>query len=249
VPLTRILIGIAAFARGLEAWRVLWRVLDPEVLRFPLIPWLPRLPQFAVPVLITAWLVLATAFTLGYRTRAAGTALALIMGYTLLLDQQSYSNHLYLLVLITGIIALAPNPAVLLRYQLSVVYGFSALWKCNAYYVSGAVIAAHLIPTLERWRQVEYMAPLAVTSLFAEVFLAIAFWTPRYRPLAWLVGLGLHVGCVFILAPGYQLQIAVFALEMVALYTAFGPPPYRVFQWAAALRLVHGSSHTRIREL
>jgi hypothetical protein len=70
------------------------------------------------------------------------------------------------------------------------------------------------------------MAPLAVASLLVEVFLAIAFWVPRWRPVAWIVGLTLHIGCIFILAPGYHTQIAVFALEMIALYTAFGPPPF-----------------------
>jgi uncharacterized membrane protein len=238
VPLTRILIGIAALVRGLEAGRVLWRVLDPEVLRLPIISWLPRPPQLAVPLLVLVWLALAAAFTLGHRTRVTGTALAILMGYTLLLDQQTYSNHLYLLLLIVGVLALAPNAPQLLRWQLSMVYGFSALWKCNAYYLSGAVIAAHLIPPLQQWRQFEYMAPLAIASVFLEVFLAIAFWSPRWRPVAWVVGLSLHIGCVLILAPGYQVQIAVFALEMIALYTAFGPPPFRVFRpnFAAHLR-------------
>jgi hypothetical protein len=230
VPLTRVIIGIAALVRGLEAGRVLWRVLDPQVLHLPLVSWLPQPPQAAVPLLVLAWVALAVAFTLGYRTRLAGTGLAVLMFYTLILDQQTYSNHLYLLILIVAVVALAPDPAFLLRWQLSIVYGFSALWKCNAYYLSGAVIAAHLIPPLEPWRKFEYMAPLAAASLFVEVFLAIAFWSPRYRPVAWVVGLALHLGCVAILAPGYQLQIAVFALEMIALYTAFGPPPLRVFR-------------------
>jgi HTTM domain len=226
VQIARILIGIAALVRGLEAGRVLWHVLDPQVLRFPILSWLPRLPQLLLPGLILAWLVLAAAFTLGYRARVTGSALALLMGYTLLLDQQSYSNHLYLLVILVGVVALAENPSPFLRCQLSVVYGFSALWKCNAYYLPGTVIAAHLVPSLTRWRTFEYMAPLAAASLFVEVFLAIAFWVPRWRPAAWIVGLTLHIGCIFILAPGYHIQIAVFALEMIALYTAFGPPPF-----------------------
>jgi len=231
VQITRILIGIAALVRGLEAGRVLWRVLDPHVLSFPLISWLPRPTQAALAALIVVWLGLALAFTLGYRTRVTGTLLALIMGYTLLIDQQSYSNHLYLLVLLVGIVALAPSPSPLLRCQLSVVYGFSALWKCNAYYLSGVVIGVHLIPSLSRWRQFEYLAPLAAASVFAEVFLAIAFWSTRWRPTAWVVGVLLHVGCIAILAPGYHVQIAVFTLEMIALYTAFGPPPF-LSRWA-----------------
>jgi hypothetical protein len=196
------------------------------VLQFPLLLWLPRLPQAALPALILAWLALAAAFTLGYRVRATGSALALIMVYSLLLDQQSYSNHLYLLALIVAVISLAPDPALLLRYQLSVVYGFSALWKCNAYYLSGIVIGAHLVPALEPWARFEYMATLAAASLLVEVFLAIAFWVPRWRPAAWTLGLFLHVGCTLMLAPGYHVQIAVFTLEMIALYTAFGPVPF-----------------------
>ena len=237
MPLTRILIGIAALVRGLEAGRVLWRVLDPNVLAFPLLPWLPRPHQFVVPLLILAWVALAAGFTAGYRTRITGGGLVLLMAYTLLLDQQTYSNHLYLLILIVGVLASVPEPQPLLRWQLSIVYGFSVLWKCNLYYLSGAVIAAHLVPPFQQWGKFEYLAPLAFASVIAEAFLAVAFWLPRYRTLAWVVGLGLHFGCVLILAPGYQVQIAVFALEMVALYTAFGPPPFRLYRPIRAARV------------
>jgi hypothetical protein len=224
VPLTRILIGIAALVRGLEAGRVLWAVLDPAVLRLPLIPDLPRPPQSVVPWVILLWLGLAAAFTLGKHTRLAGSLLAALMTYTMLLDQQTYSNHLYLLILLVGIVALAPNPMSLLRGQLTIVYAFAALRKLTPLYLSGAVIASYLPPWLYEWRRFEYMVPLALASILVEAFLAGAFWSARLRPTAWVVGIALHVGCTLLLAPGFKVQLAVFSLEMIALYTAFGVP-------------------------
>jgi hypothetical protein len=224
VPLTRILIGIAALIRGLEAGRVLWLVLDPAVLRLPLIAELPRPPQSAVPWIIILWLGLAAAFTFGKHTRVTGTLLAGLMAYTMLLDQQTYSNHLYLLILLVGIVALAPDPGFLLRWQLTIVYAFAALRKLTPLYLSGAVIASYLPPWLYEWRRFEFMVPLALASILAEAFLAGAFWSSRLRPVAWVVGVTLHVSCTILLAPAFKVQLAVFSLEMIALYTAFGVP-------------------------
>ena len=213
--------------RGLEAGRVLWLVLDPASVTFPFLAWLPRPPQLTVPVIVAAWLGLALAFTLGKRVRLTGSLLAVVMAYTLLLDEQTYSNNLYLLILVVGMLALAPNPAPFLRWQLTIVYAFAALRKLTPTYLSGLVVASHLPVTWEKPFAV--MSTLAIGSLFAEAFLAGAFWSPRLRPAAWAVGLTLHLGCTLLLAPGFRLQLFVFSLEMVALYTAFGLPRCRRF--------------------
>jgi hypothetical protein len=223
VPLTRIFLGIAALIRGPEAGRVLWGVLRPDVAHFPLIG-LPLPPQNAVPLIVAAWMMLALAFTLGKWPKITGTLLVGLMAYTLLLDEQTYSNHLYLLILLIGIVSLAPRPEPLLRCQLTIVYTFAAVRKLTPVYLSGAVIAAHLPLSLQGLRQFEIMFPLAIASIFTEAFLAIAFWSARFRLAAWVVGIGLHGSCILLLAPGFKLQLTVFSLEMIALYTAFGIP-------------------------
>lgn len=223
--LTQRLIGLACLLRGIEAWRILDRVLDPATIHLPLIG-IPRPPHAAAAVLAGLWLLAALAFTLDYRRRVSGVALAAVMAYVLLLDQQTYSNHLYLLCLLVAILSLAEGRVaqVLLRMQLSIVYGFAALTKLTPVYLSGVILAVNLPPWAPpAWQRVEVLAPLAVASVMAEAFLAIAFWSARWRPAAWVVGVGLHLACVVFLAPAVRFQLAIFSLVMIALYPVFGP--------------------------
>ena len=88
----------------------------------------------------------------GKAVPVTGTLLAALVGYVLTLDQQTYSNHLYLLSLLSVLLALAHTerhrePALtLLRWQLVVVYAFAAASKVNADFLSGRVIAENLPP-------------------------------------------------------------------------------------------------------
>jgi hypothetical protein len=242
--IARVIVGVASLAGAVEAAHLLSHLLAPAVLRLPYTPGLPDPPPAAVPALIAAWSAAAVAFTLGWRTHAAGAVLAATMGYALLLDQQSYSNHQYLLVVVVVLLTLADCgaaasvdawrgrgrpvvpawPVLLLKLQLTVVYGFTALAKLNLVYLSGALLAGGLrtggwLPVPTSWQIVEVMSPLAVASVLIEVVLAAALWLPRWRRPAAALGVAFHATMIWTMSVPFSL--AIFAAGMLALYALF----------------------------
>jgi hypothetical protein len=246
VALVRIIIGVVTAVRAVEAWRIMARVFAPGLLRLPYVSWLPEPSLTLIALLTLTWFAGAIAFCLGWHTRIAGSLLFATMSVTLLLDQQTYSNHLYLLVLVVLLLTLADAgaalsldarrkgprsevpawPVLLLKLQVSIVYGFSAIAKITPVYLSGLVIAINLrksgplsIPM--EWRTPGIMSTLAVFSVATEAFLAVALWLPRWRWPAAIIGIGFHVTLVLLLIPEVAVQLAVFAVATLALYLLF----------------------------
>ena len=126
-------------------------VADPLIVQMPLFPW-PRPSTFIVTCILVAWAGLGAAVAAGIAVRVTGALLAASIGYVVTLDQQTYSSHVYLLALTSGLLAVAHTksgrePAVaLLRWQLIIVYAFAAASKINPVFLSGLVIAANLRP-------------------------------------------------------------------------------------------------------
>lgn len=241
VALARIGVGAAVLLKALIVAPVLLRIGDPTRLRLPFAEWLPVLPGSAVLPLLGAWAAAGAAFLVGWHTRLAGSALSVILLVTLLGDQQLYSNHLYLLFTLVLLLTIARSgaacsldagrsavpaaiprwPVTLLKVQLTLVYGFAALAKLDLPYLSGAVLNAHmgrgaLLPIPEALRIVEVMAPLAWLSILVEGFLALAFWSPRWRKAACVAGVLFHLSVILLIAPASEL--IVFAVVMFSLY-------------------------------
>ena len=249
VGLVRILVGVAAIGNALEHWVALDRLLAPAVVKMPYLAWLPYPPPGLAPLLIGMWLVAALLFIAGMWTRLAGAVLTGVMAYVLLLDQQLYSNHLYLAILVTLLLTIADSgarfsldarngarrdaiagwPVVLLKIQISIVYFFAALTKVNPAYLSGDIVA-HFVhaDTLglfpAGWPVMPFMQALAVASIATEFFLAFALWFAGWRWLALVAGLGLHLSIIFTggAAIGVpDVRFTVFALLTVAPYMLF----------------------------
>lgn len=251
LAIARIIIGAAALFRAGEAMRIVVQIIEPGNLQLPYVPWLPELHAAGVPIILGVWIIAALALILGWRTRVAGATLAAAMGYILLLDEQTYSNHLYLLTILALLLAWADagaaysldarrtgrrlvpaGPVFLLQAQLSIVYGFSALAKVNLNYISGAVISLNL--DRESWFAVpaslhtpDFLAWVALVTICCEAFIALALWIERWRPAAFLAGLALHVGIVIWMVSGIRFQLVIFALEMWALYVLFIDPRHQ----------------------
>ena len=244
----RVVIGLAAAIKALVLAPVLARFADPDVLRVPYVEWLPAVTDLPAGLVLGAWLLVAGAFTIGLWTTMAGAALTIILGAVLLADQQLYSNHLYLLTLLVGLLTVArAGSAVsvdarrgggrdtvrgwapwLIRVQVSVVYLFAGLSKLNGTFISGTVVAVTLrsdgplaIPA--GWRTFEPMATVAILAILTELFLAVALWLPAWRRTAFVVGLGLHLAIALWFVP--TAELVVFGLITLAPYLFFLPAP------------------------
>jgi len=150
VAILRVVVGLNAILCGVETWGHLQGISRPGALRLPFFPQLPGLPSEALPPFMGIWFAAALFLAAGCFTRIAGTLLACQLGYVLLLDEQTYSNHLYLLTLEVMLLVFgnagarwsvdalirgrSPCPAWpmhLWKLQISIVYFFAALAKLN----------------------------------------------------------------------------------------------------------------------
>lgn len=248
VGAARVAMGAAALLEALLVAPHLRATTDPERLRLPVTGWLPAPDGTWAELFIVLWILVAAAFLLGWQTRIAGGLLVGVFSYTLLLDHQLYSNHLYLMVLLTGLLTLgnagaalsldarrrgaqAPVkaaavkaavvkawPIVLIRLQVSIVYGFAAITKLNLVYLSGLVLR-HQIPVpaiqhLPFW----VFSVAAFASVTTEAFLAVALWSRRLRVWALVVGMGFHLSIVALLQTP---ALVTFALVMLSAYLSF----------------------------
>ena len=76
-------------------WGTLTGMTQPGILAIPIAS-VPRLPPEWVNLFGLAWIISALAFAAGWPRRLSGLVLSGILAYTLVLDQQTYTNHLYL---------------------------------------------------------------------------------------------------------------------------------------------------------
>jgi hypothetical protein len=253
VAIVRMMVGLAAVGFAFEAWANIGRVLSPQVADMPYIGWYPVLTATALPLFIGGWLCAALVFALGLGTRLCGAILTLTMAYTLFLDQQLYSNHLYLATLVVLLLTIAESgarfsldarrsgghdlilawPILLLKIEISIVYFYAALVKINPQYLSGALLTTfwplnQLAGLPGGWAWV--LPCLAVVSILVEFFLAIALWLPRWRWLALAVGVGFHMLIIWTggAQPGIpDIPFAIFGLVTVAPYALFFEFPAR----------------------
>jgi hypothetical protein len=253
VAIVRTLVGLAAIGFALEAWINIGHVLSPEVVDMLYVVWYPILPAAVLPLFIGVWLCAALAFGIGLCTRVAGAILTLSMSYTLFLDQQLYSNHLYLATLVVLLLTIAESgarfsldarrsggrdlilawPIVLLKIEISIVYFYAALLKVNSQYLSGAMLSTFwpLNQLAAQPGGLAWVLPfLAVVSIVTELFLAFALWMPRLRWLALAVGVGFHMLIIWTggSQPGIpDIPFTIFALVTVAPYALFFDFPAR----------------------
>ena len=214
-PLTiaRIGIGLAATAKALELFPLVDRLAsDPRIVQMPLIPW-PRPSAAVAHWLMIVWAGLGLVVAAGAAVPVTGALLAAVIGYVVTLDQQTYSNHVYLLSLVSLLLALAHTDrqreaaVSLLRWQLIVVYAFAAASKIDAEFLSGSVIAANLRPAFAGLAATRMPAVLAAAAIVGEAFVAWSLLRPRWRVAGVIVGVGLHVGFIVAITQTVRLRL------------------------------------------
>lgn len=156
-------------------------------------------------------LLLTTAFVAGFRPRATGLMLVVLL-YPLLFEPLRAQSRQILLFSLMCLALLAGGkssrqlpiwPIRLIQLQLSLVYGVNALAKCSAAYLSGEVLVAmsmtlpnFLIDMSDGFYHCgPLLIPVALAaqaSVIIESFLAVGFWFARLRWVAAVVGVVFH---------------------------------------------------------
>ncbi|MCK6212222.1 HTTM domain-containing protein [Georgenia sp. EYE_87] len=235
LAIARLLVALAAFPLILEWWYALFRVASGKYLAIKLVSWAPDPTPSMVQVLASVALIAAVLLLLGVFARTAAALTAASAGLALLLDQQTYSNHLVLFVCLAALLAFSrcaevltfPRrnglssvpywPVFLMKLQVSAVYGYTASSKINEQYLSGEVIGIHQDGIIEF--PAALLPIVAIASIVAEYVLSIALWIPRIRLAATALGAGLHGGILLVF--DYPIALVPFAMLMAAGYVQF----------------------------
>ena len=240
LALCRIILGAAAFLRGLVSYHLLDRLLRPETVSARWFEWLPPITRDWMLPYVGAWLVAAALFTLGYRTRWAGGALTALIAYHLAADQSLFWNHIYFLGVMVFLLTVADSDAcysvkwlragrpktfarqwgvTLIKLQISLVYFYAACAKLNPTFLSGEVIERSLayLPGALAFPGFYLFTTWATIAL--EFFLPFALWRRSLRMWAIAGGLALH-GLIPVLIGLYG-GLVVFSTSIVSTYLLF----------------------------
>lgn len=237
IAVVRVVIGAAALLRLVDGARILGRLVAPHTIHLPSVAWVPAPARGLVTALLVVWAIAAVCFTVGLWTRTAGTLLAAVFVAVIVLDEQTYSNHLYLLSVVVALLVLADAgavlsldargparasapatvpatvpawPVTLLKLQVSIVYGFAALAKLNPEYLAG--------DTLARFIPSSPVHPILGARLMAKAFIAaaiasivaeacVAVWLWRPRLRGLAVALGVALHVGMVAAVGSGVRL------------------------------------------
>ena len=244
----RILVGSAALVRLATLIPQLRAAADPATAE-PLV-WGGLVTAWTWPLLAAMWALGAMALVVGRRTSLGAGLLALTVLVLLGADANLRWSHLYVLGLAATIIAAggrsfdgarrgpggAPQvpgwPVLVVRIQVSIIYGFAGLAKVNEDFVSGLVLFENLAGSVTAgWLPPQVAAsPVALTTLAvavicAELWLAAGLWVTRWFFANLAVAVVLHAGMLLLARDGQEaLHFALFAVLMWALVLAFRYP-------------------------
>lgn len=245
VAVGRMVLGVAALIELIDLGPRLLSLAESDAYRYPW--WQGWSPGLALPwAWILVWALLAVLFLVGWHVRWSGPGLGLVMGLVMSTDQQLYSNHLYLMVLLALLLAWADAgamwsvdarrvgardtvpglPVLLLKLQLTAVYLYAAIAKINPSFLSGGVLAGHqqgaLVELPASWIVPSILGPFAVAAVVTEALLGLAPWT-RFRFVVPFVAVVFHVGIVLFVS-GW-IPLLVFALAMGTMFPLFWAEP------------------------
>ena len=240
VGLARIGLGLAAVMIALVTHRDILSLLEPGTLHFQVFDWL-QLPNKISLYFLTAFsLTVSILFTIGAFTRFAGFSIVLLILYRHLLDWGLYQNYTVMLALFVLCMSMGnpgsaisvralrhPSvlvplwPQTLIKFQISVIYFYTALSKCNPLFFEGRVFRKNLT----------WLAPLdhpalwtacAIATIVLEFAFVVGLWLPATR--AWMIALGtvFHVGIVF--SFGFISSYMGFTIEFISIYLLYLQP-------------------------
>ncbi len=200
--------------------------------------WVRALPEPWMTVHFAALAVLGLCLMLGFATRGVAALSLLGWGYVFLIDRALYLNHLYLVLLLLGLMVVVPSnravsidarlrPALrasttpawtlwLLRAQLGLPYFFGGVAKLNGDWLHGEPMRTWLQTTAfhAEWAVVG----ASFGGLLFDLLIVPALLWRRTRWFALLLALGFH------LTNAWLFQIGIFPWLMIAGTLLFLPP-------------------------
>ena len=210
--------------------------------------WVRAWPGSGMHWHFAALAALAACIALGLATRAAAALFCAGFSYVFLIDQARYMNHLYLVCLLAGLLAIVPagralsldalrrrdarSPCVprwaldLLRAQFAIVYVFGGLAKLNPDWISGApmrLVLAGVPPlgALEPLQASEWAVRFfSLGGLAFDLSIVPALLWRRSRPWAVAASLCFH------LSNAWMFRIGIFPWLMLAATTLFLEPDW-----------------------
>lgn len=170
VGLLRLLIGTAAICTSFEVFVLLTKLTRPGMIHIPYAIRLPEIESAHLTFLIPVTFIVALLFTVGWHTRLAGATLVVGITYTLLYDQQLYSNHLYLLGLLVLLLTISDSGS---RLSLDAVRS-----RARASTSTGVENDGHRgrLTTVQAWPLLLIKMQISVVYFFA----AVTKLTPDY---------------------------------------------------------------------
>lgn len=238
LAICRILVGLAAAGFAFEWIGVLARAASGNYLTLPIVEGLLKVsPQFVIGLFVMA-LIASLAMVLGVAGRLASLLVAATTATVMLADQQTYSNHLVLLFVLSLFLGFSGSheawtlsrspkagwvpywPAFLVKAQVSSVYAWTAAAKVNQEYLSGEVLDTYLNPWVPLPQ--ELLPVAAVMSIVGEASLAVLLWIPSLTKLTIALGGALHLGIVVLLQD--PAPLVGFAMLMATGYVLAAVP-------------------------
>ncbi|MFC5947841.1 HTTM domain-containing protein [Pseudonocardia lutea] len=205
----RIVLGLVAVVRALALTANPYLGNRPH----PLYPFLPALPTPVWTAVGLVMLAAAVFVVLGVRARPAAATVGICV-LVLMWGAGYYGNGAFLLATMSILIsftrcdadlALRPRryadgvwapPVYLMRAQITIVYFYAALGKLSLDFLSGNGLASWGVDSFLAPRfllVLPVLATMAVGAVATELFVAVALWFRRTRPVAIALGLLLHL--------------------------------------------------------
>ena len=244
LALLRVLIGPAVL---LSLWPFLSDALDGRIYSDafyePYAAWYPELPRTLYVALLLVAAVAAVAMSLGLATRVATATTFAIVTYNLFLSTTHFhNNRAYSLVIVLGLLAVAPLgasgpgwPLWLLRFECAAVYGASGLSKLlDPDWFGGTVPwqrVVHARADLERWPLPDWAVSIltdrdfytgaAKLIVLTELFIAVGLWRRGTRYAA------VWIAVVFHVAIELSASVQVFSYLAIAVLVIWAVPSTR----------------------
>jgi hypothetical protein len=208
----------------------------------PYLSWYPEAPRALYVALLLLGALAAIAMSVGFLTRIATATTFAVVAYNLFLSPTHFHNNRAYLVIVLGILAVAPAggdangpawPLWLLRFECSAIYAASGISKLvDPDWFGGTVTWQRVVQerselhALPHWlvsimTDRDFHTGAAKLIVLTELFIAAGLWSRRTRYAAVWVAIVFHTSLQF------SASVEVFSVLGVAVLAVWAVPSTR----------------------